>query len=239
MVARGHWPAQEVEGRVGAVVVAAGRSRRMGGIDKVLVPLLGCPLIAYPIRVLEKHPSVQEIVLVVARGKVAALRSVVAVWGWRKTRVCVGGRRRQDSVWAGLKRLGPCQWVLVHDGARPCLDAALIDRGLEAVGRVGAAVAAVPMSDTVKVVSSQGLVESTLPRESLWGAQTPQLFRPDLLLEAHRRCREDVTDDATMVERQGHPVAVFMGSYENVKVTTPQDLVIVEAILRNRGVSAR
>lgn len=236
MAFEGHGPAQVVEGRVGAVVVAAGESRRMAGIDKVLVPLLGRPLIAYTVQVLEEHPAVQEVVLVVARSKVSAVRSLVAAQGWRKiTHVCPGGRRRQDSVWSGLERLGPCQWVLVHDGARPCLDLAIIDRGLEAVTRVGAAVAAVPVKDTAKVVSSEGLVESTLPRDSLWGAQTPQFFRADLLIDAHRRCSEDVTDDASMAERAGHSVTVFMGSYENVKVTTPEDLVVAEAILRSRG----
>jgi 2-C-methyl-D-erythritol 4-phosphate cytidylyltransferase len=124
--------------------------------------------------------------------------------------------------------------VLVHDGARPCLDQALLHRGLAAVQETGAAVAGVPVKDTIKEVSPQGLVAATPPRERLWAAQTPQLFRYELLLEAHQRCRDTVTDDAAMVERLGHPVRMFLGAPENLKVTTPEDLPLAEALLKGK-----
>jgi 2-C-methyl-D-erythritol 4-phosphate cytidylyltransferase len=135
-------------------------------------------------------------------------------------------------VRAGLEALSPCSWVVVHDGARPCFDHALLRRGLDAARHTGAAVAGVPVKDTIKVISPDNMVSETPPRDTLWAAQTPQIFRYDLLLEAHRNCHQDVTDDAAMVELLGHPVQMFLGSYENLKVTTPEDLTIMEALLR-------
>ena len=147
------------------------------------------------------------------------------------SQVTSGGARRQDSVQNGLNTLRPCQWVLVHDGARPCLDQALLERGMSAVRETGAAVAGVPVKDTIKTVSPEYLVTDTPARETLWAAQTPQLFRFDLLLKAHQTFGETMTDDATMVESLGHPVKMFVGSYENLKVTTPGDLILVEALM--------
>ena len=111
----------------------------------------------------------------------------------------------------------------------------MLGRGLAAAQESGAASAGVPVKDTVKVVSSQGMVEATPPRDTLWAAQTPQIFRYDLLREAHRRCTQPVTDDAAMVESLGYPVKMFLGSYENMKVTTLQDLATAEALLRSRA----
>ena len=135
---------------------------------------------------------------------------------------------------SGLDALTPCDWVIVHDGARPCLDLPMLERGLAAVQEAGAAVAGVPVKDTIKVVSDQGAVVDTPDRKSLWAAQTPQIFRYDLLRDAHDRCIEDVTDDAMMVESLGHSVKMFLGSYENLKVTTPEDLILAEAFLKQR-----
>ena len=220
---------------VGAIVVAAGVSSRMGGVDKVFAPLLSRPLLAHSVRLLASHPLVDEVVLVVADAQVERARRLVREEGWVKvSSVSPGGVRRQDSVARGLEALSPCRWVLVHDGARPCLEADMVSRGLEAARETGAAVAAVPMADTVKVVDETGLVEETPPRDRLWAVQTPQVFRYELLVDAHGRVREDVTDDAAMVERLGHRVRVFQGSSSNLKVTTPGDLVLAEAVLRAR-----
>lgn len=225
--------------RAGAVVAAAGESRRMGGVDKIFTPLLGIPLIVHPLRVFNDSPLVDEIVLVVAPARVDEARRLVAERGLSNVRaVCAGGAHRQDSVRAGLEALSRCDWVLVHDGARCCVPPSLIEAGLEAVRESGAAIAAVPVVDTVKVVADQR-VRSTLDRSSLWAIQTPQVFRTELLLDAHRRCQELVTDDAAMVERLGIPVRVFMGAYDNLKVTTPEDMLLAEAILRARAVQRR
>ncbi|PKB72226.1 MAG: 2-C-methyl-D-erythritol 4-phosphate cytidylyltransferase [SAR202 cluster bacterium Io17-Chloro-G6] len=219
--------------RVGAVVVAAGKSTRMKGVDKVFTPVLGIPLLAYSLDRLESFPSVEEIVLVLSPDSLYQGNDLLRNRGYRKvSHVCAGGERRQDSVRLGLEQLSDCRWVIVHDGARPCLDQGILERGLTAVEECGAAVAGVPVKDTIKLVSPQGEVTGTPDRESLWAAQTPQLFDYDLLLDAHRRCTQPVTDDAAMVESLGHPVKMFLGSYENLKVTTPGDLTIAETFLK-------
>ena len=220
---------------VGAVVVAAGSSSRMGGVDKIFAPVLDRPLVCFALDQLEAFPPVTEIVLVLDSGSLTQGRELSRARGYRKvTHVCPGGKRRQDSVRSGLDALTPCDWVIVHDGARPCLDLPMLERGLAAVQEVGAAVAGVPVKDTIKVVSDQGAVVDTPDRKSLWAAQTPQIFRYDLLRDAHDRCIEDVTDDAMMVESLGHSVKMFLGSYENLKVTTPEDLILAETFLKQR-----
>ena len=220
---------------LGAIVVAAGSSTRMGGIDKTFTPLLGMPLIAHCLDRLETFPPVAQIALVLSQQSIGLGEEMVARRNYTKvSSVCAGGARRQDSVRLGLESLGPCDWVLVHDGARPCLDHSLLERGWDAVRRFGAALAGVPVKDTIKVVSPEQIVQETPPREGLWAAQTPQFFRYDLLQRAHQQCRESVTDDAAMVERLGHPVHMFLGSYENLKITTRDDLTIAEALLTSR-----
>ncbi len=224
--------------RVGAIVVAAGASRRMGGRDKVFLPLLGKPLISYTLQALHASPQVDAIVLVLAQHNIADGRRLVRQGGFYKVRdICTGGQRRQDSVRCGLERLADMHWVLVHDGARPCIDASLVERGLRHAAETGAATAAVPVKDTIKLAGADLLVDRTLPRDQLWAVQTPQVFLRALLAEAHQRVAEDVTDDAAMVERIGGKVRLFMGSYENIKVTTPEDVAIAEALLRARGVA--
>ena len=205
----------------------------MGGVDKTFAPLLGGPLIAHTVERFEAHPRVGEIALVLAAESVERGRELAKSRGWRKvTQVCAGGERRQDSVYNGLTQLSSCDLVMVHDGARPCLDAATLERGIRAAAQHGAAVAGTPVKDTIKRVSPELLIEDTPERARLWAAQTPQVFRHDLLLEAHRHSEGDFTDDAAMVEAIGHPVRMFEGSDENIKVTTAGDLVIAEAFLR-------
>lgn len=224
--------------QVGVVIVAAGSSTRMEGVDKTFAPLLGRPLIAHTIDRFEECPSITQIVLVLAAGALDTGRSLVRDRGYRKvSHICAGGKRRQDSVRAGLEVLEPCQWVMVHDGARPGLDTALMLRGLDAAAGSpdGAAIAGVPVKDTIKVVDETGLITGTPPRETLWAAQTPQVFSYDLLCRAHAQFAGDATDDAMMVEALGFQVKMFPGSYENLKVTTPEDLAVMEAVLRGRG----
>ena len=146
--------------------------------------------------------------------------------------VCVveGGARRQDSVLNAVRALGNMDIVLIHDGARPFMDQPTIERAVAAASEWGAASAAVPVKDTIKVIDSDLSVVDTPSRDCLWAAQTPQAFRLDILLRAHAEVSHDVTDDAAMVEAIGHPVKLFMGSYLNLKVTTPEDLLFAEAI---------
>ena len=220
---------------LGAIVVAAGSSTRMGGIDKAFTPLLGIPLIAHCLDQLQTFAPVAQIALVLSQQSLDLGEELVVLRKYTKvSSICAGGTRRQDSVRLGLQSLASCAWVLVHDGARPCLDHSLLERGWDAVRRFGAALAGVPVKDTIKVVSPEQTVQETPRREGLWAAQTPQFFRYDLLQRAHQECRDPVTDDAAMVEQLGHPVQMFLGSYENLKITTPDDLTIAEALLTRR-----
>jgi 2-C-methyl-D-erythritol 4-phosphate cytidylyltransferase len=217
--------------KVGAVIVAAGESHRMGGVDKVFALLGGKPVLARVIDAFQGCNSIDQIVVVVTRENLDRCRQLVAEEGWSKPiEVCAGGRRRQDSVAAGLSRLSQCQWVVVHDGARPLLTADLIERGLEAAGETGAAVAAVPVTDTVKVAGDDRIVQQTPPRHNLWAVQTPQVFRFDIITEAYRQAEDEVTDDASLVEQLGYKVKLYMGSYDNIKITTPDDLALAEVL---------
>ena len=216
----------------GVVVVAAGSSTRMGGTDKIFAPINGIPLIVHTLRRLAASEAVERMILVVARDAVSMAEALLEQYGVAKVEgVCAGGARRQDSVYAGLQSLGDCQWVAIHDGARPCVDGGILDRALEAVRESGAAVAAVPVTDTIKVVGDNHTITDTPPRANLWAAQTPQVFGAQLLVDAHDSATGEFTDDAAMVEALGHPVKVFLGSYENIKVTTPGDFTMVSQIL--------
>ncbi|MDA0987782.1 MAG: 2-C-methyl-D-erythritol 4-phosphate cytidylyltransferase [Chloroflexi bacterium] len=227
--------------RVGVIIVAAGASQRMMGRDmkprdKIFEPLLGRPVISHTISVFEECPLVYEIVLVLGEHNLGKGRSLAAVEGWKKLKhVCLGGQRRQDSVKAGLQHISQCEWVMVHDGARPCVTQEIIRLGLEKVLETGAAVPAIAVNDTMKKVSADGTVQETLQRESLRAVQTPQVFHYDLLQEAYRGDPDGVTDDASLVERLGHSVKVFTGSAENIKITTQVDLYLAEAIFKSRA----
>ena len=218
--------------RLGVVVVAAGRSTRMGGTDKTFTEVQGAPLVVHTLRRLAASEVVDAITLVVAAEAVSEAETLVRRFGVGKiTSVCAGGARRQDSVYAGLVALGQRRWVAIHDGARPCVTDDVLTRALDAVRQWNAAIAAVPVKDTIKVVGDEGLIADTPERSALWAAQTPQVFDYRLLLEAHRNAPGDYTDDAAMLEAVGHPVRVFWGNYDNLKVTTPEDLAIVDRII--------
>jgi 2-C-methyl-D-erythritol 4-phosphate cytidylyltransferase len=222
--------------KVGAIIVAAGESKRMHGVDKILAPLGGKPVLAWSIEAFEDCPEVGRIILVNSRPNLEPVKCLVIDHKWTKVaEVCLGGQRRQDSVAAGLKMLGYCDWVIIHDGARPLVSSDIILRGLEAARETGAAVAAVPMTDTIKVAGDDLIVTETPPRSLFWAAQTPQIFRFDLIESAYRRANSEVTDDAALVEITGGKVKLYMGSYNNIKITTPQDLKMAEFLIKENG----
>lgn len=233
-------PGQSEARGAGAIIVAAGQSRRMEGVDKLFVPLLGMPLLAHTLAAFEVTSSVQTVVLVLSQANLEKGEALVKEQGLAKVhQVCLGGARRQDSVRQGLERLPPCPWVIIHDGARPCVEPQLIERGLEEATRWGSAVAAVPVKDTIKVVGDQGTVVETPDRRRLWAAQTPQIFPREVLRQAYRQEEFTATDDAALVERMGHAVHLFFGSYANIKVTTQDDALLAEALLLRRKGLAR
>jgi len=220
--------------KTGAVIVAAGESRRMQGLDKILASLGGRPVLAWSVDAFQQSPLVDTIVIVVSEKNIETVRRLPEAGMWTKVAaVCLGGKRRQDSVSRGLKHLDGCEWVIVHDGARPFLTPDLIRQGLESAGTTGVAVAAVPVIDTIKLVDEHMMVKNTPPRHRLWAAQTPQIFRRDILEKAYRNLQEDVTDDASLVELLGFKVQLFEGSDDNIKITTPRDLALAEVILKH------
>ena len=221
---------------VGVIIAAAGASNRMAGHNKTFAPLLGQPLITYSVQPFHDASQVDAIVLVLPLQDIERGRRLAEERGWSKvTAVCPGGERRQDSVRKGLEELPSAEWIIVHDGARPCVTPDVIARGLAEVRETGAAVAAVPVTDTVKRAGADLLVQSTVPRNELWTVQTPQVFSRQVLADAHARVADETTDDAAMVERMGGAVKIYQGSFDNIKVTTRRDLHIAEAILAARG----
>jgi 2-C-methyl-D-erythritol 4-phosphate cytidylyltransferase len=222
--------------RVTAIIVAAGAGQRMGGIDKLFTDVGGMPLLARTLAACEGCPSIDEIILVASESNLDRCWKLVRSYGFKKvTQLVPGGARRQDSVQQGLDQVKDSLWVLIHDGVRPFIDDDLIASGIEAAREYGAAVAAVPVKDTIKVVNADHVVRNTPKRETLWAAQTPQVFRIDVIRAAYRDAFGDVTDDAMLLERLGQPVKVYRGSYENIKITTPEDLDLAECILKRRG----
>lgn len=222
--------------KVGAIVVAAGGSRRMAGVDKIFAPLRGRPLVSYCLEALHDTPEVDAIVLVLSSRNIEQGQRLVREYGWSKVvEVCQGGERRRDSVAVGLSRLVDFGWIVVHDGARPFVTPGLVSRGLAEARDTGAAVAGVPVSDTIKLADGGRFVKETLRRDGLWAIQTPQVFRRQLLAEAHDTLAGEFTDDAAMVERVGGKVRIYSGSSDNIKVTTPDDLSLAEALLDARG----
>lgn len=218
---------------IGAIVAAAGTGRRMGGADKIFASLAGKPLLAYAVDVFQRCPVIDQVVIVLPKDRLDLGWQLAKTYQWSKvTEICPGGSRRQDSVKEGLRRLADCQWIMIHDGARPFLSQELIEKGLKEALESGAAVPALPVTDTIKVVSTDSFVVETPLRQRLWSVQTPQVFRCDIINEAYRNVLGDVTDDAALVENLGYKVKIYPGSDTNIKVTTPEDLYLAEAIIK-------
>jgi len=219
--------------KLGVVIVAAGTSQRMAGINKLFAPLRGKPLLAWSVDTCQGYSLVQQIALVLNDEDLARGQKLKKERGWSKVTLCSGGARRQDSVREGLRQIRDCDLVMIHDGARPFLTLDLIEDGLKIVGEIEAAVAAVPVKDTVKLAADERLIGETLQRDRLWAAQTPQIFSFDMITNAYENLAAEVTDDATAVERLGHKVHLYMGDYKNIKVTTAEDLALARIIAKS------
>jgi 2-C-methyl-D-erythritol 4-phosphate cytidylyltransferase len=221
---------------LGAIIVAAGSGTRMSGTDKLFTEVAGRAFLAHAIVPFQDSPLVSTIVLVLSPLNLKRGRDLAEHESFTKVATLVaGGSRRQDSVRLGLEALPPCDYVAVHDGARPLVTTALIERGLQAARESGAAVPALAIADTVKEARDNGAVIRTVDRSHLYAVQTPQFFRRELLARAHREVTTDTTDDAAMLEALGKSVRIFEGDRRNLKMTTPQDLNIARALLDRRG----
>lgn len=224
-----------------ALIPAAGEGRRFGRPEgKQFVLLAGIPLLAQTLAPFQRSTFIQEIILVVPAATVGRVwEEIVEAHQINKVKnVVPGGKLRQDSVRLGLEAAGP-SWdlVLIHDGARPLVTDEMISRCVRETQGRGATFTGIPAIDTIKQVDGSGKVMRTLERERLWMVQTPQTFRHDLIVSAHRQAQQEGftgTDDASLVERLGHDVWAIPGSYENIKVTTHMDLSLAERILAQR-----
>ena len=219
--------------RCGAVIVAAGSASRMGGIDKVMAPLGGEPMIVKTVRAFQECDAIREIVVVTREDLIRPITSLLS--GMDKViAVVAGGASRQESVHLGLNTLSSkVELAAIHDGARPLVSYEVIDRTVRAANTYGAAAPGIPVKDTIKRVQG-GVVTESPDREKLREVQTPQVFDFDLLRGALKKAREEVaqvTDDCSAVERMGFSVKIVEGDERNIKVTTPTDLKIAEMLL--------
>ena len=222
-----------------AVIVAAGSARRMEGIDKMLAPLGELPVLVHTLYAFQDCPAVEEIVVVTRENLLVEVGRICREFAFDKvSKVVVGGEERIHSVQAGLGEVRPeAELIAIHDGARPLVTGEMIGQAVEAAALTGAAAPALPLTDTVKRVQD-GRTEETVDRSQLRAVQTPQVFEAGLIRAATKKALEDgqlLTDDCGAVERLGMPVTLIQGSRENIKITTPLDLVLGEAILRARG----
>lgn len=221
-----------------AVILAAGQSSRMGGAqNKQFLELLGRPVVWYSLAAFQQCEEVDAIVLV-RRPDYAAQTETLARAFSKVTAFADGGRERQDSVWSGLAKCDPrTEIVAVQDGARPLVTPELIAATIASARQYGTGIAATKIVDTIKEATSEGIVERTVDRTRLWAVQTPQTCRFDLLRRAYRKVFDDgvvVTDEAAAIERLGEPVRLVPTPFLNLKLTTPADLAVVEALLSAR-----
>jgi 2-C-methyl-D-erythritol 4-phosphate cytidylyltransferase len=224
-----------------AVIPSAGKGERMKkGVSKPYLLLAEKPILAHTLSPFEESPFVDEVIVTVSPGEVEyCRREVIEAFHLSKVhQVLAGGKERQDSIWEGLKRVpSDCEIVIVHDGARPLVTRRLIESSIEAVQRYGAVVTALPLKDTVKTVSREREIVETPVRHTLMAIQTPQVFRFEVIWKAYEKAYRDGfygTDDSSLVERIGIKVRVIPGTYENLKITTPEDLLLAEVLLKRR-----
>lgn len=225
--------------KIYALIPAAGMGKRMGaGHNKQYLQLEGRPILAHTLKVFQEAPCIDGIYLVSPEAEIPfCQKDVVERYGFSKVRAVVpGGAERQHSVYNGLRAIkdaGPDDLVLIHDGVRPFVTGAILEAAAQAADRFGGCVVAVPVKDTVKV-ARDGIVTATPPREELWLAQTPQAFRYGMIRAAHDAAAAQGflgTDDASLFERQGWPLHLVAGDYRNIKITTPEDMILAQAFL--------
>ena len=219
-----------------AVVPAGGTGTRMGGtVPKQFLELNGKPILYYTLKTLQDCGIISELILVVPEKE---YDNACTDWLGKPeivTKVVVGGKKRQDSVYNGFCELSQkTEIVLVHDGVRPFLSHQMIQKSVDAAREYGAAITAIPVNDTIKKVDDSGLVSKTVDREGLWRVQTPQVFRYELLQEAFKKANSEKfygTDEGTLIEHLGKPVKVVEGSEQNIKITRPEDLRLSEIFI--------
>lgn len=222
-----------------AIVLAAGQGKRMNSkVQKQFMLIHGRPILYYSLACFQNSSEIDEIILVTGKESINfCKKEIIDLYGFTKVKAVVaGGKERYDSVYQGLCACEDCDYVFIHDGARPCLTEAVIRRGKENVMKFGACVVGMPSKDTVKIVDEEGLVASTPDRKLVWNIQTPQIFSYREIREAYEAARREkmdgITDDAMVMECCGKlKIKLVEGSYENIKITTPEDIIVAEKFL--------
>ena len=225
-----------------AIVLAAGQGKRMHSkVQKQFLEIQGYPVLYYSLRCFQESPLIQDIILVTGEESISYCKEeIVQKYGFTKVSAVIpGGKERYDSVYAGLCECRDCEYVLIHDGARPFVTEEILKRGLQKVKETGACVIGMPSKDTVKLSDEEGYVKETPNRKCVWTIQTPQIFSYSLIREAHDSIRQKdmskITDDAMVVETfTNQKVYLSEGSYENIKLTTPEDMTAAHGILSAR-----
>lgn len=222
-----------------AIVLAAGQGKRMNSkVQKQFLLIKGKPVLYYSLSCFQNSREIEEIIVVTGKDSINFCKQeIIEAYGFSKVKaVIAGGRERYDSVYAGLCACEDSDYVFIHDGARPFLTEDMIRRGKEAVLASGACVIGMPSKDTIKIADENGMVASTPSRSLVWNIQTPQIFSYTAIREAYERARQqnmaDITVDAMVMERFGNmKIKLVEGSYENIKITTPEDILVAEKIL--------
>lgn len=223
-------------GKIGAIIPAAGKGLRMNNyFPKQFLPLKGHPVLYYALKVIEEEEMVDEIILVIEKEfQEYVEESIIKENGFRKIKKIIqGGKTRQESVYNGLLEAKGWEWVIIHDGARPFLTESLLKRVINEMFEKKAVIVGIPLHDTLKKVNKDAIL-NTLSRENLWTIQTPQAFSYSLIFEAYKKAKEEKfhgTDDASLVEKLGKKVHILMGNPLNIKITTPLDLILAQAII--------
>lgn len=226
--------------KIAAVIVAAGFGKRMNSrTPKQFLALSGKPILWHTLQRFIKRGMFSEIVLVINSDSWHYCQEyIIKKYKFNQVKLVAGGKERQDSVYQGLKSLAPCDYVLIHDGVRCLVSEQIIKDSIAAAKKYDAAIAAVPVKDTIKTGSKNALVIKTVDRQNLWSIQTPQVFKYELIMKAYAQAYKQKfcgTDDASLLERLGKKVKIIPGSDNNLKITTLTDLLIAEQIIKNIG----
>ena len=220
------------------VIVSAGRGNRMKcDINKQFLKIGGKEVIAHTVERFYNNKNIGEIIIVVREDEKEFFQeNIINKYGYKNLKIAFGGKERQDSVYNGLQEVDKnCSIVLIHDGARPFVTNEIIEQSIECAQKYNCAIVGIPVKDTIKIVNENNDVCNTPNRNTLWSIQTPQVFEYSLIMKAHEKAKDDKyygTDDSMLMEYLGYNVKVVEGSYDNIKITTPEDLKVAEEILR-------
>ena len=219
---------------ISAVIVAAGKSTRMNGANKIFSELNGEPVLSYSLKIFTQGNIFQEIALVVSEFDYDKTCEYLKRFEEHNILLVTGGPRRQDSVKKGLDSLTKTSFVAIHDAARPCVSKDIIDQGIKVVSEYGSAVPVIPITSTIKLVDESGFILNTLDRNNLFEAQTPQFFNYEMIMKIHKSIVDSCTDDANMAELSGKDIKTFDGHPSNIKITSKSDLILAERFLEGQ-----